>query len=262
MQLQRFWQSYVKDVIRTCEKDLWRVFCSVRKESRVCQTRVLSAVRMVIDPVLYQRWPKDRRALDVVIKRAGSFRTRIIREVHIDLTDQGINKQIEFLFVDPIYAWATTAMHVSRSSPLHFKYCPLYDPETRERLYGSSVKCGEVLRLACEHVQRRSTFDEKLPRGPALFGISWDAGNASKRRSYTPVIVSVGNTDSASSDTCCCIAYLPTLPDHVDSDVRRVMVQRCIGAILKVLHQSASRGFTCILQNKLFVFRKHLERLP
>ena len=97
----------------------------------------------------------------------------------------------------------------------------------------------------------RGPFDKDLLRGPALFGISWDAGNASKRRSYTPVIVSVGNTDSGSSDTCCCIAYMPTLPDGVKSDVRRVLVQRCIGAILKVLNNSANRGFTCMLQNEL-----------
>ena len=91
-------------------------------------------------------------------------------------------------------------------------------------------------------------------RGPAIFGISWDGGQASKRRSYTPIIVSVGNTDSASSATCACIGYMPTLPDtlpnSVKSDCRRKLVQHCIGAILKVVNECAERGFTCMLTDR------------
>ena len=95
----------------------------------------------------------------------------------------------------------------------------------------------------------RPVFDAALKRGPALFGISWDGGQASRRRSYTPIIISVGNTDSASSDTCFCIGYLPTV-NSAHSDVRRVLVQRCIGSILKVLDDNSERGFTCILADE------------
>ena len=86
-----------------------------------------------------------------------------------------------------------------------------------------------------------------MPRGPALLGLSWDGGQASKRRSYTPILVSVANTDSASSTTCHCIGYLPKCTTVVSSDVKRVLVQRCIGAILKVVNSCATRGFTCRL---------------
>ena len=95
----------------------------------------------------------------------------------------------------------------------------------------------------------RLVYDVTLKRGPALFGISWDGGQASKRRSYTPIIVPVGNTDSASSDTCFCIGYLPAL-DNLDADDRRVLVQRCIGSIFKVLDTNSERGFTCILADE------------
>ena len=98
-------------------------------------------------------------------------------------------------------------------------------------------------------------YDATLKRGPALFGISWDSGQASKRRSYTPIIISVGNTDSASSDTCCCIGYLPTLPNS-DPDDRRVLVQRCVGSILKVVDATSERGFTCILADEKGLERK------
>ena len=96
----------------------------------------------------------------------------------------------------------------------------------------------------------RYVYDSAIPTGPALFGISWDGGNASKRRSYVPIIVSCANTDSASMDTCRCIGYLPTLDKGVSSDVRRVLVQRCIGAILKVINASAYKGFTCNIRDE------------
>ena len=96
----------------------------------------------------------------------------------------------------------------------------------------------------------RAPHKSTMKRGPALFGLSWDAGQASKRRSYTPIIVSVGNTDSASKDTCFCIGYLPSVGGHSDSDTRRVLVQRCIGAILKVLDTNSDRGFTCLIADE------------
>ena len=100
----------------------------------------------------------------------------------------------------------------------------------------------------------RPVYNARLPRGPALFGISWDAGAASKRRSYTPILISCGNTDSASPISCRCIGYMPQVPrGHGDSDTRRVLVQRCIGAIAQVINQCADTGFTCILPQK-YVF--------
>ena len=103
------------------------------------------------------------------------------------------------------------------------------------------------------HTFRSAHYGNTYPRGPALFGISWDGGNASKRRSYTPILISVANTDSASPDTCVCVGYLPKLPPGVtkkkDSDVRRELVQKCIGAIIKVINASAAAGFTCTVHN-------------
>jgi len=94
-----------------------------------------------------------------------------------------------------------------------------------------------------------------LPTGPALFGVSWDAGNASKRRSYTPILISVGNTDYCGADSCFCIAYLPKLPltpGQLGTDpgkkARHELTQRCIGAILEVIEQSAVNGFKCTLR--------------
>lgn len=153
-ELQLFWKSYVKRVVDSSEKDMWRLFCSVRTETRVCQTAVLRAVRPMVDSLLLPRWPKDRRALDKKINKLGGFRSRIMRAVKIDMKDFG-HDTVEFTFVDPIYAWASTALRISRSSPLHFQFCPLYDPDTHERLFGTSVKCGEVMNKSCARVKSR-----------------------------------------------------------------------------------------------------------
>ena len=79
-----------------------------------------------------------------------------MRSVKIDMKDVDLDlATVEFTFVDPIYAWASTALRVSRSLPLYFRFCPLYDPDTHERLYGTSVKCGEVMNKSCARVQSR-----------------------------------------------------------------------------------------------------------
>ena len=69
------------------------------------------------------------------------------------MTDQNADS-LEFTFVDPLYAWANIAAELSRTVPLHFKYEPMYSPGTHQRLYGTSVKCGEVMRKASERVAR------------------------------------------------------------------------------------------------------------
>ena len=81
-----------------------------------------------------------------------------------------------------------------------------------------------------------------MPTGPALIGLSWDAGLASRRRSYTPIIISVGNTDYCGADSCVCIGYLPELPlskKMMATDdgkfARHELVQGCAAAICEVL---------------------------
>ena len=152
--MQQFWRTYVQQVVQSSDVNMWRVFCSVRTETRVCQTSVLQAVRPMVDSLQQASWPKDRRALDRLIAKVGGFRSRILRSVQVDMRDVG-HDVLEFTFVDPIYAWAATALRLSHSMPVHLRFCPLYDPETGERLYGTSVKCGEVMKMACARVKTR-----------------------------------------------------------------------------------------------------------
>ena len=114
----------MKRVIDVSEKAMWKIFCSLRTESRACQSAVLRAVRPIVDPLRLPKWPKDRRALDRMIGKLGGFRSRILRDVHIDMKDVGF-EVIKFTFVDPIYAWASTALRLSRSLSLYFQFCPV-----------------------------------------------------------------------------------------------------------------------------------------
>ena len=153
-QLQQLWRTHVQEVVKSSDVHMWRVFCSVRTETRVCQSSVLRAVRPMVDPLLRASWPKDRRALDRLIANAGGFRSRILRSVKIDMTDVG-HDAFQFTFIDPLYAWASAALRLSHNMPVHFQFRPLHDPDTGERLYGTSVKCGEVMKQACARVKTR-----------------------------------------------------------------------------------------------------------
>ena len=220
---------------------VWRVFSSVRRQSRVCQDAVLTAVGTTLGACFRVR---NRRKIDSLIAKAGGFRCRIVGSVIVRVPGW----TCEFRFVDPVYAWVCAAKKMSEREVLKFRYEPRFN-ELGQRLYGTSVACGEIMRRACARVERKINWnDSELPRGPALFGISWDGGNASKRRSYTPILISVGNTDSASPDTCVCVGYLPVLPPGMkDSDLRRMIVQKCIGEIIHIINDSEANGFTCTL---------------
>jgi hypothetical protein len=129
---------------------------------------------------------------------------------------------------------------------LHFQFIKHMHPATCQRLYGGSVAHGEIMRKACSNV----------PTEPALIGLSLDYGQASKRRSYCPITLSVGNTDSRCMDACECIGYLPELELGAEENtvaaraVKHDLRQACVGAIIAVIEASAEHGFYCMLANK------------
>ena len=189
---------------------------------------------------------------------------------HIDLP--GLHKSILFTFIDPVFAWSTCADKLSGEHNLYFKYKALKHPTSGDLLYGSSVQNGMIMKKACERLPRFGLVSKRhvslltnittshrtpLPTGPALFGISWDAANATKRRSYTPILISVGNTDYCGLNSCVCIGYLPLLPLSAGDEskdegklARHELVQGCIGAIIDVIEDCAQRGFKCMLNTR------------
>ena len=244
--LQKLWHEHCSRASKLYPKSLWRIVNAVKLESKVTQTKVLRACKPLLAHSAVKSWPLSRQQIDAKLARKlGRFFPRVTRVIKVDLTHYGVHKPIRFTFIDPVFAWAQCAKELVRlGHKLYFKFHPLYDPTTGQRLFGASVAHGELMRKACA----------KCPHGdgPALIGVSYDSGQASRRRSYTPILVTVGNTDYCGLEACYCIAYMPILPKyvlkkHVQNAVHE-LTQTCIGAIFEVVESCAKEGFECALQ--------------
>ena len=235
-------------------KCMWALLQAVKSESKVTQDKVLLAVRPILSATGRRDWPKTRVNLDSKIKKhVGSVYPRVTHIVDINLTKlnlPGLTKPVRFAFLDPIFAWVRCADKISREHKLHFEYKELRHPETGESLYGASVANGLIMKRACEKVP----FSDG-PTGPALIGLSWDSGNATKRRSYTPILISVGNSNYSGAGTCVCIAYMPKLNlakkvagSPAGLHAQHELVQACAKAIIQCIERCAgSGGFKCYL---------------
>ena len=240
---QRLWHAHALNASRMYPKSLWRVLHAVRLQPKTTQDAVLQACKVMLTRSERKTWPSSRRIIDsTIIKRLGVFHARVTRSVTIDLRHHphpSCQTPIKFSFLDPIYAWAVCALRLGESHKLHFEAAELVDPVTGERLYGGSVQHGEVMKQACD----------TRPGAPALIGINYDAGQASTRRQYTPILITIGNTDYCGKLGCICIGYMPKLPGNSPPEAKHEVRQAVMKAIIDVIEQCAEDGFTCLLRN-------------
>ena len=252
-EIQRLWHEHAARASGLFPLSLWRVLSAVKLESKQTQTKVLQACSSILSRSERKKWPRSRRQVDERLnKRLGSFHTRVMRSIFVDLGHHNVpavQKPIEFTFIDPVFAWSVCAQKLSQTHELHFKYKKLTHPCTGERLYGASVAHGDIMREACRKCSPPQS-------APALIGLSYDSGNASKRRSYTPIIVSVKNTDYCGMNSCVCIAYMPeidcgaSVKQEILKDIMHDLRQACIGAIVDVIEACGQHGFRCMLSEK------------
>ena len=256
LKLQAFYQRYALEAAKLFPLNVWRLVNAVQLEPKTTQSKVLQAVVPMLSSCERTQWPMSRQQIDkMIVKKLGPCYTRVKRTVSIDLSHiglAGLTRPLEFTFIDPLFAWSSCADKLSREHPLHFKYEPLYHPTSGELLYGASVRNGKIMQQACAKLP----VSPPIPTGAALIGLSWDAGLASRRRSYTPILISVGNTDYSGMNTCSYIGYLPQLPlskQLLSSDkgkrARHELVQACAGAIINVLERHAQHGFKAYLHD-------------
>jgi hypothetical protein len=240
---QRLWQSHSMRASKMYPKSLWRVLHAVRLQPQTTQDAVLQACKVMLPRSERKTWPRTRRAIDSTIaKRLGVFHSRVTRSKTIDLSHHqhpSCQTPINFSFLDPIYAWAACALRLGESHKLHFDSAELVDPITGERMYGASVQHGEVMKQACD----------TRPGAPAIIGINYDAGQASTRRSYTPILITIGNTDYCGKRGCICISYMPRLPSSAPAEAKHELRQAVMKAIIDVIEQCAEHGFTCLLRD-------------
>ena len=253
--IQRFSTAHTKDLAGTYPVGTWRVLGSVLEQSKVTQNKVLKAVSTLLPARARKLWPTTREVLDSKLSKLGCASSRWTRTATIDLSHidlPELKDPITFKFIDPVVAWVQCAERLSHKHKLYFTYRERLHPDTGEKLYGSSVQHGQIMLQACRKIPNCSEFHT----GPALFGLSWDAGNASKRRSYTPILISVGNTDYAGFEVCICIGFMPQLNiSEKGSEKAKAKAQRakhelnqaCAGAILEIIEKAAETGFKCLL---------------
>lgn len=245
--VQDLWSSHAQAAGDMFPKSLWRVLSAVKNETKVLQTAVLKACKLMLPAHDRKRWPCSREMLDrAVTRKIGQFDARVTRTIRIDLSHHNIptlREPISFSFLDPVYAWAFCARKLGTNHELHFEHVPLVDPITGERLYGAGVQHGDWMEEACH----------SRPGPPALFGLSYDAGQASRRRSYSPILISVGNTNYVGKHSCICIGYMPDLAlgsysNHPSSKAAmHELRQAIVRAITAVIEASAEHGFRCYL---------------
>ena len=251
--MQEFWQEHARAAAKLYPMSVWKVIDAVKSESKVTQDKVLKAVASILSPRDRKLFPVTRAQMDVKVAKLGSFRSRITRTANIDLSHINLPqtvKPIIFHFIDPIIAWSICAHKLSRAQKLHFHYTTLRHPVTGELLYGASVQNGLIMQKACAKIPSSA----RVRSGPALLGLSWDAANASRRRSYTPILISVGNSDHGGLEMCICIGFMPLLPlspQALTSDEGKQAVhelkQACASEILDVIERCSKTGFKCSL---------------
>ena len=246
--VQSLWQQYARTAAGMYPKSLWGVLHAVKWETKTTQNAVLQACQQMLSSKEKKLWPTTRKTMDrSITRKLGSFHVRVMRQVRIDLSRHNLpelESPIVFSFLDPVFVWATIAHRLSFKHKLHFSYQKMVHPTTGARLYGASVAHGEVMREACL----------RCPTAPALFGIGYDSGQASRRRSYTPILVSVGNTDYMGMESCMCIGYMPDIiGPYRDTVVAKLALhelrQTVIGAIVDIIEACAQHGFVCLLRS-------------
>ena len=252
--VQELFSAHALAAAKLFPTSLWRILAAVKTESKITQTKVLQAVAPLLHRDERANWPLSRKTIDYKLKKIGCFSSRITRRVRVDLSHHnlsGLDQPISFAFMDPIYAWATCARELSREHELQFEYKPRFHPSTHENLYGVSVSCGDIM---LESIARCPI--SRCPTKPALIGLSYDSGQASRRRSYTPILISVGNTDYNGMHACICIGYMPNIDiathdNEKAQDAMHELRQCCIGAIVDVIESCGENGFVCRLYKKL-----------
>jgi len=162
--------------------------------------------------------------------------------------------QVDFRFVNPLYAWAAAANDMLDSKHrIIFEPKHMFHQHSNERLYGAGVAFGEKLKWATS----------RTPCGgkPAFFGISFDGADTGvSDRSMYPVCVQVLNFDGAEPLANGLVGYIPVLDvpkafkkkkKKVFLGARHHLIQVCIGAILDEIENVSRDGFTAYLGREI-----------
>ncbi len=248
--LQDRWDEYLQQIGDSCNGKFWRLFLSLHTLSRVAIDSALKVVKnMYVPQEEKKEHPISRRQLFEVINKLQPFWPHVMHTHKIDVSRFNLpsgTKEIEFKFIDPIWAWILAAR---RQHPLELHWKPVSQRRGME-MYGGGIQYGKFFKEACSGIPPNCY--------PMCMGLHWD-GTGARGISSEPICIAVGNSNSCKSDTQFCIGYMPHVPDEkkpewssdkVATEVKFFIRQECASVILRVMEEGARRGVRCRLLNQ------------
>ena len=248
--LQDRWDEYLQQIGDSCHQNFWRLFLSLHTLSCVAIDAALKVVKnMYVPKKEKNKHPSSRRHLFEVINKLQSFWPHVMHTHKIDVSRFNLpsgTKQIEFKFIDPIWAWIIAAR---RQHPLELHWKPVSQRRGME-VYGGGIQYGKFFKEASSGIPPNCY--------PMCMGLHWD-GTSARGISSEPICIAVGNSNSCKSDTQICIGYMPHVPDEKKPEwakdkeataVKFLIRQECACAILRVMEEGACRGVRCRLLNQ------------
>ena len=233
----------------------WTFFLSLHTQSAVAINAALRAAKLTFlqdentsaNTGVKTTFLASKRTLLTRIKKiTPQFWPGVTHTVRFDLAELDLpNKKFTFRFINPIWGWL---MAVRRLDQQELVWTPTkqVDRVSRKRVYGGGVQYGESFTAAYN----------SCPVGTSPMGVSlhWDGTSAHGVHS-TPIAVGVANVNGQTERSHTCIGYMPVLTgmgkQFQDSDksteVKHLIRQTCIAAILTILEEGAVRGVRCVL---------------
>jgi hypothetical protein len=256
--LQDRWEAHLKDVAGVANNEFWSVFLALHAESTSAVDSALSSVKKVfVKPSNRKKFHNSRRALKVAMGKLRPFWPQVLHTHTIDLVRFRLpsgTRSIKFKFIHPIWGWIQAAR---RQNALEMHWRPVAQ-RPGEEVYGGGIQYGKFF----------ATATASLPAGAHVMAttFNWD-GTTAHGMSSAPMCVGVTNTNSCKSDTQCCIAYAPHVPDEKkpewrdspeSTEVKFYIRQQCAAAVFRVIEEAATRGVKCRLLNAA---NEEVERL-
>ena len=246
--LQDAWDDFKASVRETCSPKFWTFFLAMHTCSAAAIDSALgTARRLFLRPNSHEwkMWPPTKRALYTKIYKLESFWPKVMHTVQINLkafTLPSGTTQLEFKFVDPLWAWICAAR---RMDPLDLQWQPVH--MGAEPLYGGGIQFGQAFLEAV-----KSCGPDAFPM---CFSLHWD-GTSAHGVHAAPICIGVSNTNRQTADSHFCVGYTPVTPDAkqiastVATNLKHYIRQQCSAAILRVMESAAVGGVMCRLRNR------------
>ena len=134
--------QYCLWILESRSHKFWSLFLATRHHAQDDQRQLLQLVRNLFK--VKQIWCADKRAVRYLLD-SKPFWPLTTYTYTCDLTKFGV-PEVEYTFVDPIFAWILQARKLCRKYELLFRYRESQSKGSGEKTWGSCVSCGQAMR--------------------------------------------------------------------------------------------------------------------